>query len=46
MMFSIKFTDCLKSITENGRTADIVNQMMKVRPNELSITEICFDCFC
>ena len=46
MMFSIIFTDCLKSIAENGRTADTVNQMMKVRLNELSIAEICFDCFC
>ena len=46
MMFSIIFTDCLKSIAENGRTATTVNQMMKVRLNELSIPEICFECFC
>ena len=46
MMFSIIFTDCLKSIAENGRTADTVNQMMKVRLNEMSTAEICFDCFC
>lgn len=46
MMFSILFTDCLKNIAENGRTATTVNQMMKTRLNELSAVEICFDCFC
>lgn len=46
MMFSVLFTDCLKQLAENGRSAVTVNQMMKERLHELSLPEICFECFC
>lgn len=46
MMFSVLFTDCLKQLAESGRSAMTVDQMMKERLHELSLPEICFECFC
>ena len=46
MMFSVLFTNCLSELSEKGRTALTVNNMMKARLYELSLPEICFECFC
>ena len=45
-LFAAVFTDCLKSIAAEGRTAETIGQMMKKKLLEMTIPEIQFECFC